>query len=93
MATTDYPDTNGNGVPDAFENRLPLVEILNAADDPQASTGTLIVEIEKHERSPRRGDYFICGGLIKRATFNYGPFQTICIRRIIAGDVSDIPDA
>lgn len=26
---TDYPDTNGNGIPDAFENRPSIREILN----------------------------------------------------------------
>lgn len=25
----NYPDTNGNGIPDAFENRRPISEILN----------------------------------------------------------------
>lgn len=25
----EYPDTNGNGIPDAFENRKPISEILS----------------------------------------------------------------
>jgi hypothetical protein len=82
----DYPDSNGNGIPDVFENRLPLVEILNAD-----TNDCLIVEIEKTARPPKKGEWFICGGKIEQAEFDYGkhenPFTTNVIRKIIAGQL------
>lgn len=35
----DYPDRNHNGIPDAFENRLPISQILNQVPVMPASKG------------------------------------------------------
>jgi hypothetical protein len=37
VTTDEFPDLNGDGIPDAFENRRPVSEILND-DNPTQST-------------------------------------------------------
>lgn len=88
---SDYPDTNGNGIPDVFENRPPLVEILNREPTPDELCGTIILEIEKRPRDPNKGELFFCGAnSIHRAEFDYGKHKTpddgfMVIKRIVAG--------
>lgn len=88
---TKFPDTNGNGVPDAFENRLPITEILNAP--PQSlpcDIEKVIVELEAVARCPKKGELYIGpGGEIAKATIDYsryGTFKVFVITRIISGE-------
>ena len=84
--TGDYPDTNGNGIPDAFEKRPPLTEILNAPEGSlDCDFETVVVELEKVPRAPKRGEWYIGAGKIERADITYSTFETIVIRRVIGG--------
>jgi hypothetical protein len=82
-------DTNGNGIPDAFENRPPLTEILNAPEGSLAcDTTSVIVEVEKVARPPKRGEWYISAGKIQKSEMNfarYGSFTAIVVKRIVAG--------
>lgn len=91
-----YVDTNGNGIPDAFENRPCITEVLNAEPGTLSCDRTsLVIEIEKTPRSPKRGEWFIAVGhpdTIKQAEFDYGrhggnPYTAFIIRRVIAGEL------
>lgn len=90
----EYPDTNNDGVPDAFENRRPISEILNSEPTPAQTYGTIVIEVEKRPRDPKKGEYFFCGSnSIQRATFDYSKHKAgrndgfMVIKRIIAGNL------
>lgn len=88
---TDYPDNNGNGVPDAFENRRSITEILNT-DFKCESDQTVIVELELAPRSPKKGEYYIIGGEIHKSMYDYRSFTTICIRRVLHGQMLNVKE-
>lgn len=86
-----YPDTNGNGVPDAFEHRPPISEILNADDIQQQKqaevdiANSLVLELETTPRAARQGEMFI---FLDKVEVNRLPF-TRCgpfwiVKRVIA---------
>lgn len=83
-------DTNNNGIPDAFENRLSISEILNAPSGSlDCDRDSAVVEMEIKERAPKKGELYISQGRINKARFDYGKygdFKTLIIRRIIAGN-------
>lgn len=64
-----YPDKDGDGVPDAFQRRKPLSQILEfeSSDDPQLGVDTVAklmslrvkVEIEVPRRPPKAGEYYL----------------------------------
>jgi hypothetical protein len=88
--TDDYPDGNDNGIPDAFEQRLSITEILNPPEAPSCDSGMVIVELEKTPRTPQRGEWFIEDGKIQQADFDYGRYYSIkavIIRRVLAGEL------
>lgn len=58
-------DTNGDGVPDAFERRPTITEILNAAQD-----DSITVALEG-PRSPKTGEVFVTSDRFLRATRDY----------------------
>lgn len=83
----EYPDTNGNGVPDAFENRRPLSELLNLDESEikseQYIRDTLVVELETGLRPPNMGELYIGPGGITRETYAMN-FPQVIVRRILA---------
>lgn len=86
----DYIDTNGNGIPNRFENRLPLSEILNAPPGLlPCDTSLMLIEVELQKRSPKKGELFLSADdKVCKAGFDYGKhsnFKGWIIRRIIAG--------
>jgi hypothetical protein len=79
------PDINNNGVPDAFENRRCISDILN--DD--LSRPSITVEIETVPRRPLKGEFYLCGSAIFRCDYdNYG--LEFPIVRILAGNYEDL---
>lgn len=84
---TMYYDTDYDGIPDVFQNRLPISEILNCEPTPAQLHDTIVVEIEKKERAPRKGEYFFVGSsCIQKADFDYGgSTKFMIIKRIVAG--------
>lgn len=79
----EFPDLNGDSVPDAFECRPTITEILN-------DTEPLIVELEG-PRSPKQGEIYLCVREFKRATLDYAklnldePFEPFIVKRFISG--------
>lgn len=82
---SDFPDSNGNGIPDAFEHRPPLTEILNPPSD------TFTVEIERVKRPPKKGEYCMMSYGFDRAPFDYKDLDFYVVRRVVAGEIPD-PD-
>lgn len=83
----EYPDSNGNGVPDVFENRLPISEILNA-DEIAAraeieksireleadADNSLTVELDLRLRPPRKGELYIFIDRVRTASYDHGSY-------------------
>lgn len=94
-APDEYPDRNGNGVPDAFENRAPISELLfqeqNQLDQYQAqanSNDTIILEVEIKTRPALKGELYFIGNPytdLERRRFD-GPsgIDLTIVRRVIA---------
>jgi hypothetical protein len=80
-------DSNNNGVPDIFEHRRPISDILN--DDEPRSTVT--VEIETRLRVPRKGELFLCGSMIYKQEYDLlETDRKWPIVRVISGNYQDI---
>lgn len=87
----EYPDNDGDGVPDAFHNRQPLSVLLNQEPEVEAHDPfTVIVEIEKYQRPPREGEWYIGLGGIEKATYNHSHYKAYVIRKVVAGDLPDV---
>lgn len=82
----DFVDSNGDGIPDAFENRPSIVEILNA-EAVSAADDTAIIELEKTPRAPCKGEYFIMSAEMHHAEFNYRTLKAFVVKRVIAGNL------
>lgn len=82
----EYPDSNGNGVPDVFENRLPLSEILNQEPSTVVvvDSNSIIVELEIGQRAPRKGELYFLGGVIQRREYADSQVTVTIVKRIIA---------
>jgi hypothetical protein len=83
---SDYADTNGNGVPDAFENRLPISEILNLPLEEYGSlTKTIILKVELMTRCPEIGElaFITCPAEMWTCDYETSVEQNI-VRRVIA---------
>lgn len=91
-----YPDANDNGVPDAFENRLSITEVLNLPEKleqiTQANTAlqeqvdrdnTLTLELDLRQRSPRKGEMYLFLDHVRVAMYDGGGTALI-VKRIIA---------
>lgn len=78
---TEFPDSDGDGVPDAFEQRPTITEILQG-------TEPLIVELEG-PRYPRKGEVYLAINEFKRAMVDYNlldvEFQPYIVKRFISG--------
>lgn len=80
-------DSNNNGVPDVFEHRRPISEILNN-DEPRE---TVVIEIETRRRTPRKGELFLCGSGISTQTYETDDENWKWpIVRIISGRYQDL---
>ena len=88
----EFPDNNANGIPDAFENRPPITEILHEQEEIElsATNGRIIMEMEARPRSPRKGEVFIADGRFYRATRDFH-YLALIVSRFISGD-ADIAD-
>lgn len=93
----DYADKDEDGVPDAFQNRKPLSEMLEF-DKENAEPGDPTVPgrhsfanetqneysivIELPARPPRKGEYFIVHGQIEQSSMNYSDaYKAIIIKQ------------
>lgn len=83
-----FPDLNSNGIPDAFENRLSITEILheNEARQLAIESGTALIEIELRARWPKEGEIFIADGCFYRASRDL-QYLVLIVRRVVIGDV------
>lgn len=94
MSETDYSDRNGNGVPDVFEHRRPISEILqgdgsqspspaHVAPD-EAPTATIIIEIGK--RPPKRGEMYFNShdGRVCVERSGYSSLSEVIVKQIVA---------
>lgn len=90
----DFPDNDGDGVPDAFQNRKPLSEMLGfekADAEPGEITGPgridtntnqFWIAIELPARAPRKHEYFLFKGEIFQSTMNYSDmFKAVIIKQ------------
>lgn len=90
QAESEYVDTNGDGVPDAFERRPSITEILNAPEGSlPCDRESVVVEIEKTPRPPKKGEWYCMAERFEKATFDFdsvgGMFTAMIVRRVIAG--------
>jgi hypothetical protein len=96
-----YPDLNGNGVPDAFENRPSIVEILNAdeiaarAEIEQAireleaeADNSLTVELDLRLRPPLEGEMYLFIDRVMTAAYDHGKYPSSSPSLIIKRIVS-----
>lgn len=94
---TEYPDTNGNGVPDAFENRLPISEVLRLPElEEQAAravqeANTLLLEVEIVKRPACKGEMFILGGTVYLSSYD-SSVDCLIVKRIVAAPKDWKPD-
>jgi len=66
VAEITLPDINQNGIPDAFEHRRPISDILN---DEAPTREVVVIEIETRRRIPQVGELFLCGSGISKQTY------------------------
>lgn len=75
-------DTNGDGVPDAFERRPTITEILNAEE-----ADTVTVEVNG-PRAPKVGEVYITSGEFVRAAVDFpGSFSFFIVKRVVSGSM------
>lgn len=83
-----YPDSNHDSIPDAFENRLSISEILNGDmrdSDPPPVGDTAIVEVERAVRAAKEGEMvFTAYGLETCLSYDPIRYRGCIVRRIIA---------
>lgn len=93
---SEYLDNNNDGIPDAFERRPSITEILSQEDSELVPANiladTVIVEIEARARPPHAGERYILGGFtsgIFLSKHNYDewadPITAFIIKRVISG--------
>lgn len=83
-----FTDLNNNDIPDAFENRPSITEILNAEDAEELAieSGKAVVEIETQRRWPKEGELFIADGHFFRASRDL-QYLVLIVGRVVSGDV------
>lgn len=93
---TPYPDEDGDGVPDAFQRRKPLSEILEFEKAYESHANDYWVAIELPPRSPQKGEYYISAGEnIRKAGknyFNYFDHNAIIIKAVPGTNLDDLVD-
>lgn len=88
----DYADNDKDGVPDAFQRRKPLSEILEFEKPSGNHSNDYWVAVELPARSPREGEYFIHDGKIEKAFLNYGWPKRIIIKSVLGTNLDDLVD-
>lgn len=84
----EYPDTNGNGVPDAFENRPSISEILQEAGlpilVPDDGPPTITLELEIAKRPPDKGEMYldVLDGTV-RVEYYSGGMAELIVKRVL----------
>ena len=83
-----FPDLNGNDIPDIFENRPSITEILHEeeAQELAIESGTALIEIEVRARWPKEGEIFIADGRFYKASKDL-QYLVLIVRRVVTGDV------
>lgn len=83
----EYPDLDGDGIPDAFENRRSITEILNGvpAQGPRDEDApVLIVEIERNIRSAQDGEWVLTSqGLELCKGYDHNRYRGYVVRKFI----------
>jgi hypothetical protein len=81
----DLIDIDNDGVPDAFEQRPSITEILNSEEE-----GTIVLELEATPRKPKQGEVYVSIGELKRAMVDYTNinlpgFRPFIVKRVVLG--------
>lgn len=99
-----YQDRNGDGIPDAFEQRRSITDTLSDVYGPDTPSQqpelkrfahswadmSTVMEIENQPRPPLKGEMFFCAGKIEIADHDYAKGKYLIVRRIFSGDGSAV---
>lgn len=87
-----YPDKDDDGVPDAFQRRKPLSEMLEFEKESTGHQNDYWMAIRLPARYPEAGEYFIHGNQIKLCTINHAWPKSIIIKAVPGTNLDDLVD-
>lgn len=86
------PDKDGDRVPDAFQRRKPLSEILEFEKDSVDHVNDYWVAIQLPARPPLKDEYFISPMGINKAEFDFANYNAIIVKAVPGTNLDDLVD-
>lgn len=103
ISLEDYPDKDGDGVPDAFQRRKPLSQMLEfeTSDNPQLGVDTVAklislrvkVEVDLPRRPPKAGEYYLDHrGHVQKNEYDFTHYDGIILHCAYGMNLDDLVD-
>ena len=85
-----YQDKDGDGVPDVFQRRKPVSEILEFEKPSVKHANDYWVAIELPARPPSKDEYFLYGNKINKASHDYMSAEGVIIKSVPGTNLDDL---